>query len=288
MELKKPLPPNRSLKDLENHYLVEKRIAEKIKKSNPEERKKIYATMYDDLFRQVPDHPRLARREDELETICVNKEKYNLIKKYISKSTAFVEFAPGDCKFASELANHVKYIYGVDISDQRNLKQQFPSNFKLIIYDGYSLEGIKKNSIDVVFSDQLIEHIHPDETKSHFQLVHHILSKGGMYIFRMPHALSGPHDISGYFCDEPEGFHLKEWTYTELVKMLDGEFNAQKLIPFWSIKGISFRMSLSYFETCEKILGFLPKRYTRKISKLFIPNITCIYVKVDCEAGAPR
>ena len=78
------------------------------------------------------------------------------------------------------------------------------------------LVTIDEESLDIVFSDQLIEHFHPEETELHFRLVNRILKKGGKYIFRTPHALTGPHDISKYFCDEPEGFHLKEWTFSEL------------------------------------------------------------------------
>jgi SAM-dependent methyltransferase len=281
MNLKKPLPPNRKLSDLENHYLIERGIAEKIKNSGPEERKAIYATMYQDLFTHVPDHPRLTRRENEEETMKVNNEKYNLIKRYISKNTVFVEFAPGDCKFSLELTKHVKFVYGIDISDQRNLKQIFPDNFELVVYDGYSLDKIKENSIDIVFSDQLIEHIHPDETKSHFQLVHRILKNGGIYIFMTPHALSGPHDISEYFSDEPNGFHLKEWTYSELREMLDkSDFLDYTLLSFWSAKGITFRLPFLYFETCEYIVGKLPKRHARIISKYLIPTIMCMYTKL--------
>ena len=36
-----------------------------------------------------------------------------------------------------------------------------------------------------------------------------ILTAGGVYLIRTPHAFTGPHDVSKYFCDEPEGFKGK-------------------------------------------------------------------------------
>lgn len=62
MKLKHPPPPGRTEEQLRNHYLVEKSIAERLKRANREERKRIYREMYDELFRKVPDHPRLTRR----------------------------------------------------------------------------------------------------------------------------------------------------------------------------------------------------------------------------------
>ena len=180
---------------------MEKAIAERLKKANREERKLIYATMYDDLFSQVPDYPRLTRREDKELTVRANKPKLALVSRFLDKSTVFAEFAPSDCRFAVEVAKYVKYVYGIDISDQKGQTNNMPDNFKLIIYDGYDLGEIEDNSIDIIFSDQLIEHLYPKDTKFHFELAYRILKKGGKYIFCTPHAFSGPHDISKYFSD---------------------------------------------------------------------------------------
>lgn len=280
MKLKKPLPKNRSLGQIMNHYVIEKSIADRIKKANSqEERKRIYVNMYDELFSQVPDHPRLTQREDEQETLRANKNKLSLVFEFIDKSTVIVEFGSGDCRFAmEELAKHVAFVYGIDISDQRKPNHDAKDNFKLIVYDGYSLENIKENSVDIVFSNQLIEHFHPKETMSHFQLVHHILKKGGKYIFRTPHAFSGPHDVSGYFCDEPEGFHIKEWTYIEIRQMVD-DLGYTGLLGYWAAKGIRFRLPYLYFTICENTLRLFPRHYMRVISKYALPSILCVAVK---------
>src|SRR6266540_1639280 len=117
MKLRKPLPPNRSFEQVRNHYLVEKAIAERLKKASCEERKLIYATMYDDLFNQVPDHPRLTQRNNSRLTRTANKSKLELVSEFLNKSSVFVEFAPGDCRFAMEVTKYVKNVYAIDISD---------------------------------------------------------------------------------------------------------------------------------------------------------------------------
>jgi hypothetical protein len=130
MKLLKPLPPDRSFKQIKNHYLVERSIAERLKKSNREERALLHATMYDELFSKVPDHPRLTKRQSKKLTSLANKSKFDVVGRFLKKSVLVVEFAPGDCRFAYEVARKVKYIYGVDISDQGNPKDTIPDNFK--------------------------------------------------------------------------------------------------------------------------------------------------------------
>lgn len=278
MKLLKPLPPDRSFEQIKNHYLVEKSIAEKLKKSNREERKLILATMYDELFTKVPDHPRLTRRQSEESTSRANKSKFSIVSELLNQSVLFVEFASGDCRFAFEVAEKVKYCYGIDISDQRNPTDNIPDNFKLIIYDGYNLNEIQNDSIDIVFSDQFIEHLHKEDTKLHFQLVHRILKVGGKYVFRTPHLLTGPHDVSQFFSYEPECFHLKEWTYTEMKRMLM-ELEYSRFHTFLNAKGKNLRMPNAYFSICEFIIGQVPKKYIRNITKYLIPSLCGMAIK---------
>jgi SAM-dependent methyltransferase len=278
MKLKRPLPPNRSLDQIRNHYLVEKSIAQKLREGSREERKLLYARMYDDLFRQVPDHPRLTRREDEQQTLAANKLKLSLVRGFLDKSKVFIEFGSGDCRFAVDVASYAKFVFGVDISDQRSESLYVPSNFKLVLYNGYDLEEIEKNSIDIVFSFQLIEHFHPEDTKLHFKLVHGILKHGGKYIFCTPHVLTGPHDISMFFSDEPEGFHLREWSYIGIKQMLR-ELNYSQIHAYRNSRGVNFIMPYVLVAMCEKLLSLFPKRYIRGVAKKLMPSVFVVATK---------
>jgi SAM-dependent methyltransferase len=278
IKLKRKLPRDRTFEEVRSHYEVESSIAAKLKKANREERKKLFPVLYEELFAKVPDHPRSKAKKSADEIRASNRKKLQLVKEHLNNSTVFVEFGPGDCHFAFEVCKHVKKVCAVDISDQRQEKLQVPANFELIIYNGFNLD-IKSDSVDVAFSDQLIEHLHPEDIEHHFRLVKRILRNGGSYIFRTPHAFFGPHDISKYFSDEPEGFHLKEWTYSEAEEILE-RLSFTSWDGFWRInRNLNkkyIKIPSCYFKTVEDMLGGLPKKPRRFLSRFFLPLQLCI------------
>lgn len=273
MKLLRALPKNRTFAQVKNHYDVEKLLAHKLKHANRDERKIIYQNMYDELFDKVPDHPRLTNRRDKSEINKNNSSKMALLKNILDTNKVVLEFAPGDCNFSYHLCKSAKKVIGVDISDQRKSKHQSPDNFSLVLYDGYDLGLIKDNSIDIVFSDQLIEHLHIDDTRLHFETIKRILKPGGLYLFRTPHAYNGPHDVSKYFSNTSEGFHLKEWTFIELKDFLD-KVGYNTIHAFWNAKVINIKLPFIYFYVTEKCLSPFPARLKRKLSRFLLPTIT--------------
>jgi SAM-dependent methyltransferase len=272
MQLIRPTPPDRSAEQLWNHFQVEKRLADRLKAASREERKRIYESMYDELFRLVPDHPRLTRKQDPEQTRLTNELRLKLLGDWLKPDATVAEFAPGDCRFAATLAGRVRRVYGIDISDQRGAGVVSPSNFSLIVYDGYDTEAIADGSIDLAYSDQLIEHFHPEDLAGHLRLVHRLLKPGGEYVFRTPHALTGPHDVSMYFSDEPQGFHLKEWTFHELGDLLL-ELGYKRATGYWFAKGRKVGMPDAYFSLCERALRHVPKRRARPVAQYLLPEV---------------
>jgi|688.fasta_scaffold311808_1 ubiquinone/menaquinone biosynthesis C-methylase UbiE len=251
-------PQNRTVESLENHYEVERQLADRLRASNREERRQILATMYDELFAKVPDHPRLTRRRGEELTRQYNQGKMSLISSFLRPDMVFLEFGAGDCEFAKAVASRVKKVYAVDIADQRNPDNPSPANMELVVYDGYNLDVIPDNSIDLVFSDQLIEHLHPDDSRDHFILIRRILKPGGIYLIRTPHAMGGPHDISKYFSDVPQGFHMKEWTHAELEQMVQG-LGYTDVRAYRNVKGWVVRMPMVLLRPFERLLSICPR-----------------------------
>jgi SAM-dependent methyltransferase len=189
-----------------------------------------------------------------------------------------LEFAPGDCEFSAAIAPKVGRVIGVDISDQRQTGRVWPANFELVVYDGYALPTIAPASVDVIFSDQLLEHLHPDDAAHHMRLCCGLLKPGGRYVLRTPHADSGPWDVSRYFCDEPEGFHLKEWTYREMREaLLSAGFNG--VVGAWNAREICQPLPLAWFLGIEAIFSGLPKGIRRKLSRPLIPTLLCVAIK---------
>lgn len=259
-----------------NHYFVEKKIAMRIKNSSRDERKILYKTMYQELFAEVPDHPRLTQAYSEKLTSFYNSTKFAIIERFINTNSIVLEFAPGDCSFAYALCKRVKRVIGVDISDQRfAFKNNVPSNFKFLLYDGFDLSSVEDESVNIVFSDQLVEHLHAEDVVSHFELASRILKPSGCYVFRTPHAYLGPHDISKYFSQVSEGFHIKEWTYSEMRNVvLSSGFS--RIYYVWNKRQYVFNIPVVLVETLEVLLN---KCRFKFILKLLLPNVTCVAYK---------
>lgn len=163
---------------LANHYLVEKSLADKIRSSTREERMALFPILYDELFKKVPDHPRLTRRVSAEESARTVAARLSILKNFLKPDTVFMEIAPGDCQLAAKVAEKVKKVYAADISDQRVPGMQVPDNFEMVVFDGLNLE-VEPGSVDVAFSYQFLEHLHPDDIAPHFELVARALKPGG-------------------------------------------------------------------------------------------------------------
>lgn len=277
-KLLRPLPANRTRESLENQFLVEKELADRLRKADSTERKVILSTMYDELFEKVPDHSRLSRRKSESETRDYNESKMSLLRRFLTQDCTLLEFGSGDCQFAYECAKLVKQVVAVEIVDQRPKGIEAPDNFKLQIYDGDAIL-LEDESIDVAFSDQLLEHLHPDDVNSHFSSLHRIVKPRGVYLLRTPHAFTGPHDISKYFSDTPEGFHMKEYTFRE-IRDLTRSIGFRKVRCVMGIKGrFSVFIPFFYVATAEAIISKSRGKLRRALSNWLLPALTIAVYK---------
>jgi len=123
----------------------------------------------------------------------------------------------GKAGLISFIARHGYSCIATEITKERGEKYS-TSNITWKSSDGVHLGKYEQHeSCDVVISDQVIEHIHPDDTQDHFCGVYDILKPRGRYIFRVPHRFTGPHDVSRVFnCEMALGVHLRELTFEEI------------------------------------------------------------------------
>jgi SAM-dependent methyltransferase len=272
LPLKKSLPPGRSYDQVLNHYKIERNLANQLLASSREQRSEVFGRMYDELFDKVPDHPRLTRRGNGEMTSRANRSKWSFIQRHVKPSSRVLEFGAGDCLFSIEMTRRARKVYAADISAQHDEGVEFPKNFELVIYDGYVLNTIEDGSVDVAFSDQLLEHLHPDDTPEHLALALTKLAPGGVYVLRTPHRFNGPHDVSQYFSDTPDGFHLKEWTFREL-NVLATEIGYSQVRCYWAVKGFNVRLPYMFYAIMEPALEVLPQKLQRTISKIPLPTL---------------
>jgi SAM-dependent methyltransferase len=263
----------RSPERLRRHYEVEKALADRLRRtSSREERAKLYETMYDELFAAVPDHPRLSAVRDPRRVVRLNRGRLQLVRRYLRPDTRVLDIGAGDCAFSFELARRARSVTAVEISEGSAVVAGAPGNFAFLIYDGFRLPLVPA-SIDLAFSDQLIEHLHPDDTEWHFRMIAEVLAPRGHYVFRTPHRFTGPHDISRYFTrGEPEGFHMKEWTFGELSALLR-RCGYRSLTAFWSARGRAVRVPFRLVVAVEAVLRPLPSSLRRRLAFFPLPAI---------------
>lgn len=208
----------RSITRLREHYEIEKELASKLRIASREERLILYSSLYNELFQRVPDHPQLTRKTSVERTRAIVAAQMRVLGQFLSRELTFLEVGPGDCSLSLEVAQHVRNVFAVDVSDEITKGVTPPRNFKLVISDGCTIP-LPRESVDIAYSHQLMEHLHPDDAVEQLRNVYNVLVPGGMYVCITPNRLSGPHDISRHFDAMATGFHLKEYTNTELSRL---------------------------------------------------------------------
>ncbi len=211
--------PDRTPAQLRHHYEVERELAGRLRKSTREQRVTLFGELYGELFRRVPDHPRVTRLESPAQKRRNIAAQMRLLGAWLTPDTTLVEFAPGNCWLSFEATKTAGRVFAVDISDQRDASVPPPPNFQHVCYDGTHLD-LPAACADVAYSYQFLEHLHPDDVAPHFQMVNRLLKPGGVYVFDTPHRYSGPHDISRGFSDTLDCFHFQEWTHREMRRLL--------------------------------------------------------------------
>ena len=250
---------------LRAHYLVERELADRIRASRSfEERQAIFATMYDELFARVPDHPRLAARRADSD-YREQSVQWNLaqLRPYLKPACTFLEVGAGDCALAARVAMEANHVYAVDISPSAQAGK-LPTNVEFIRTDGRQID-VPPESVDVAFSDQLMEHLHPEDAAAQLANVYRSLKSGGVYVCVTPNRVYGPSDISAFFDDEARGFHLKEYSLDEIraaflaagfdrIHVYIGARGAFLRVPAWFVRGV------------EKFVTSLPDGLRRKVA----------------------
>jgi SAM-dependent methyltransferase len=273
MPLKIPPSETRTLEQLKEHYDIEKELANTLRKSSKDDRQHLYTSLYDELFRRVPHHPLIGqltspdiqqrRVSEQIKLIAYTFQA--LCGRSLDKRISVLEIGPGDCSLSLEVAKSVNTVYAIDVSEKVVSKFQTPTNFHLIISDGSSI-NVPGNSIDIAYSNQLMEHLHPDDAVVQLQNIYYALAPGGIYICLTPNRLSGPADISKYFDEEATGFHLKEYTNSELSDLFR-KVGFSKVRQVIRLKGRHFIMPLLPIRWTEGILAALPQSIGKTLAR---------------------
>jgi SAM-dependent methyltransferase len=234
--------------------------------------------VYNELFLRVPDHPQNVWKADQATQRRRCERQLGLLRGFLRPESVYLEVGAGDCYLAMAVAGGVRHAYAVDVSEAITRGNGCPANFSLLLSDGTSIP-VPTESVDVAYSNQLLEHLHPDDAVHHLQEVYRALAPGGVYICATPHRFSGPQDVSGYFEAEATGFHLKEYTYAEL-RALFRRVGFACTRARADVRRRFFRVPETLVLGLEASLGALPRGVRKRLANSFPlrPLFRCIII----------
>jgi SAM-dependent methyltransferase len=266
---------------LTEFYRIERSLAKKLSEAPRSERLQLYRELYNELFERIPYHPMLVYKQSALQKASDVAMQMRFLRRFVRADMSVLEIGAGDCTLSVELTNVAKMVYALDVSDVITGGQIAPRNLELILSDGTSVP-LPRNSVDVAYSNQLIEHLHPEDAREQLSNILAVLKPRGRYICVTPSRLAGPHDVSRFFDETATCFHLKEYTYSELSHLfLKTGFHRVEAYLGYQTKGIYVRLPLaairfierraesmtrfSSYEDRQRIMNLLPYRQLRDI-----------------------
>jgi SAM-dependent methyltransferase len=256
------------------HWVLERRLAEKLKTSGLAERSAVFGDAYSELYRSLPWLKQAETTVSETDWAI----KYSYLHSLLPRAPADVlEVGSGGGGLIAYLSRTGYRCIASDVTDQRAdlLIRQCPG-LRWVVADAVGFaDEIPPGSQAAVISDQVVEHLHPDDVPCHFAAVWRALQPGGRYVLRVPHATAGPGDVSQVFgADSAQGMHLKEYTYREIdllaraagFERIDGYLLwPDRLRPLASVfrRAVSGPGVLGYLRAVETVVGLLPRRLSR-------------------------
>jgi len=261
----------RSNSDIEFHYRVEIELAERLRSAPRAERLGLYGAVYDELFRRVPTHPQLTRKVSEAEQRAGVADRIALIAPFIEPQTVFLEIGAGDGSLTVEVAGRAQRCYALDVSREILSGVHHP-RVEAVLSDGCSVP-VPESTVTVAYSFQVMEHIHPDDALEQLHNLFAVIAAGGSYFCVTPNRLNGPHDVSKYFDTVARGFHLKEYTVTELDALFR-QVGFRQVQAWPRFNGRYVRLPLGFVKGFEKLFGALPASWRRRLgNRPFIRNV---------------
>jgi SAM-dependent methyltransferase len=199
-------------------YEIERKLARRLRSVSKEERRRVYAEVYDELFERAP-RDRRASRPDDAALGSRRAAQLRLLGSLIGPQATLLEIGPGDCAVLNAIAPTVQRAYAVDVTSRRAEQTSFAPNVEFVVSDGVTVP-VPTSTITFAYSNQVLEHMHPDDVRDHLADVHRVLAPGGRLLCITPNRVTGPHDISRHFTERASGLHLSEYSIGELCDLL--------------------------------------------------------------------
>lgn len=253
-----------SLDQLRQHLIVELEVTQELLNSAPEERRATFEQGYERIYRElwwfnVADDVADPDQVDITGWIAM-----------IGPPCRVYEVGSGQGTLARALARAGYEVVATDISSERGGQREPEERLTWGETDGVHLdEFADRGGFDAVISDQMVEHLHPDDFLPHLSSARLLLKPGGRYAFRTPHGPSGPYDASLPFgFPAPLGTHLREYSFGSRVALLRAAGYTRVLAERPTRRGpVASGRYANYLTFVEAQLDRLPLDVRRRVVK---------------------
>jgi SAM-dependent methyltransferase len=262
-----------------HHWALERRLTTELLSSDPASRWNVFERCYSTLYSELPWLNELSGAASTESAVNEAEDWSGLIG---PPPRRVYEIGSGKGRLAAALADRGYECTATEITRERGQKWTADRHtLRWTVADGVHLDNFERREwYDAVISDQMIEHLHPDDLVPHFVGAYAILKARGRYVFATPHAFAGPSDVSRVFGrDRPEGMHLKEYTYRELqdavsaagFNRIDAVFRGPGAVRARcgrAVRPTSSRTYFLYLRVVERAIARLPHHQRRQAARV--------------------
>ena len=243
----------------EAYRLEEKYHKLLLNEADPEKRVGLYDEFYATL---IP----LYDRESVQGLDHYGKDKYVKLFAPELEGRSIIDYGCGNGQMllAIDRLLSTRSLTGIDVVFPKELKAHERINF----VEGNLMTKVFDKPFEVAFSDNVLEHLVPDDAQMHLNNIYQNLTDNGKLIIIMPNRLFGPWDItrikdfSQSGKTEAMGGHVNESTHYEMIECLRkaGFKDFSTILPTPKLKYLLFnklRTKTGWMERLEKSSALL-------------------------------
>lgn len=236
-------------------FKIEKKFHHEILAEDSFEKRKL---LYEEVYNAVHK----IYGNDQTSILSGTNPKDKIVRRFSKElqNRSILDVGCGEGHFLASVAKNLphKKLVGIDVSTPHLAKSHSDIEFQLADVIDFNLAS----QFDVVFSDNVVEHIAPSDLSMHLASVRSALEPGGTFILIMPNRLFGPWDVTRILDftnsgkTRSQGTHLHESTYTEMIPILEdngfSNFRTACFIPKLKDIVVSYRFNPQLLSLIER------------------------------------
>ena len=215
------------------------RTAERLRRVESSERARAFREVYDVILGDILEQ---HRRDGRTLHLGANDKIARFVRATAGRGAAVLEVGCGFGLTAAAVSLGQRETIGVDAApvavEAANERARGRDDLRFAVMDATRLE-FPDATFDLVYTLDMVEHLHPDDLPSHLREAHRVLRRGGLYLVKTPSELTGPHE--GMDPGRHGFLHFREYRYGTLLPLLRAAGFRRLASPAFSMR-ISCRL----------------------------------------------